>query len=72
MRLAQAAYKFEGLHLGHQFFYDLLNLFGALGLNVAKEKIKKIPRSQCKRIQNLTCQNDLYDIFYFIYSKIFY
>ena len=29
-------------------------------------------KSQCKRVRNLTSQNDLYDIFYLIYSKNFY
>ena len=30
------------LNLCHLFFYDLLSLFGALSLNVAKEGIKKM------------------------------
>ena len=38
MRFAWTACKFEGLHLCHQFFYDLLSLFGALSLNVIKKR----------------------------------
>ena len=38
MRFAQTACKFEGLHLCHQFFYDLMSLFGSLSLNVAKKR----------------------------------
>ena len=38
MRFAQTARKFKGLHLCHQFFNDLMSLFGALSLNVAKER----------------------------------
>ena len=30
--------KFEGLYLFHQFFYDLLNIFGALSLSVVKKR----------------------------------
>ena len=38
MRFAYTACKFEGLHLCHQFFYDLMSLFGALSLNVVKKR----------------------------------
>ena len=38
MRFEQTACKFEGLHLCHEFFYDLLSLFGALSVNVVKKK----------------------------------
>ena len=44
MRFALPACKFEGLHLSHQFFYDLISLLKALSLNVAKEEIRKIAR----------------------------
>ena len=40
MRFALPACKFEGLHLCHQFFYDLISLLEAISLNVAKEEIK--------------------------------
>ena len=38
MRFALPARKFEGLQLCHQFFYDLMSLFGSLSLNVAKKR----------------------------------
>ena len=38
MRFALPAHIFEGLHLCHQFFYDLMSFFEALSLNVAKER----------------------------------
>ena len=41
MRFAQTARKFEGLHLCHQFFNDLMSLFGAFSPNVAKEGDQK-------------------------------
>ena len=41
MRFALPACKFEGLHLYHRFFYDLMSLLEALSLNVAIEEIKK-------------------------------
>ena len=41
MRFALPACKFEGLHLCHRFFYDLMSLVEAISLNVAKEEIKK-------------------------------
>ena len=40
MRFALPACQFEGLHLCHQFFYDLMSLVEAISLNVAKEEIK--------------------------------
>ena len=39
MRFALPACKFEGLHLGHRFFYRM-NLVEAISLNAAKEEIK--------------------------------
>ena len=36
MRFAQTACQFKGLHLCHQFFNDLMSLFGDLSLNVVK------------------------------------
>ena len=44
MRFALPACKFEGLHLSHRFFYDLIFLLKAVCLNVAKEMEKKIMR----------------------------
>ena len=38
MRFAQTARQFEGLHLCHQFFHDLMSLFGSLSPNVAKKR----------------------------------
>ena len=38
MQFALPACKFAGLHLCHQFFYDLMSLFGSLSLNVAKKR----------------------------------
>ena len=61
MRFAQTACKFEGLYLCHQFFYDLLSLFGALSLNVVKKKDQEndengldghYPRIPQKALQN--------------------
>ena len=40
MRFALPACKFEGLHLCHRFFHDLMSLMEATSLNVAKEEIK--------------------------------
>ena len=40
MRFALPACKFEGLHLCHRFFHDLMSLVEATSLNVAKEEIK--------------------------------
>ena len=40
MRFVLPACKFEGLHLCHQFFYDLMSLVEAISLNVAKEEIR--------------------------------
>ena len=40
MRFALPACKFEGLHLCHRFFYDLMSLVEAISQNVAKEEIK--------------------------------
>ena len=40
MRFALPACKFGGLHLCHQFFYDLKSFVGGISLNVAKEEIK--------------------------------
>ena len=37
MRFAQTACKFEELHFCHQFFNNLLSLFGTISPNVAKE-----------------------------------
>ena len=36
MRFAYPACKFKGLYLCHQFFYDLMSLFGAFSVNVVK------------------------------------
>ena len=44
MRFAKTACKFEELHLCHQFFNDLLSLFGALSPNVAKKSNKKVAK----------------------------
>ena len=41
MRFALPASKFEGLQLCHQFFYDLMSLLEAVGLNVTKEEVKE-------------------------------
>ena len=41
MRFAYTACKFEGLHFGHQFFYDLMSILVAMSVNVAEEEIKK-------------------------------
>ena len=41
MQFALPACKFEGLQLGHQFFYDFMSLLEAISLNVAKEEVKK-------------------------------
>ena len=41
MRFALTACKFEERHLCHQFFNDLLSLFGAISPNVAKKGDKK-------------------------------
>ena len=40
MRFALPACKFEGPHLCHQFFYDLMSLVEAISLNVAEEEMK--------------------------------
>ena len=40
MRFALPACKFEGLHLCHRFFHDLMSLVEATSLNVAKEEMK--------------------------------
>ena len=72
-----------GLQQGHQVLEHLAVFVSGisgvkqLGIEIAanstgKQKSPYLLMSQCKRIQNLTCQNDLYDTFYFIYSKIFY
>ena len=54
MRFALPACKFEGLHLCHRFFYDLMSLVEAISLNVAKEEIKinceKDPESLYSRV----------------------
>ena len=39
MRFALRAHIFEGLHLCHRFFYDLMSFVEAISLNVAKEEI---------------------------------
>ena len=66
MRFAWAACKFEGLHLCHQFFCDLLSLFGALCLNVVKKKGQEndengldgyYPRIPQKALQNPSLTN---------------
>ena len=44
MRFALPACIFEGLHLSHRFFYDLMSLLEAVGQNVAREEMKKIAR----------------------------
>ena len=44
MRFAQTACKFEGLHVSHRFFYDLMYLLVAMSINVAEKQIKKIVR----------------------------
>ena len=40
MQFALPACKFEGLHLGHRFFYNQMSLVEAISLNAAKEEIK--------------------------------
>ena len=50
MRFAWTACKFEGLHFCHQFFYDLMRLFGALSLNVMKKSDQKMARTVWKDI----------------------
>ena len=40
MRFALPACKFEGLHLGHRFFYNSMSLVEAISSNAAKEEIK--------------------------------
>ena len=40
MRFGLPACKFEGFHLCHRFFYDLMRFVEAISLNVAKEEIK--------------------------------
>ena len=54
MRFAYPACKFEGLHLCHRFFYDLMSLVEAISLNVAKEEMKinceKDPESLYSRV----------------------
>ena len=40
MRFALPAHVFEGLHLCHRFFYDLMSLLEAVSQNVAKEEMK--------------------------------
>ena len=54
MRFALPACKFEGLHLCHRFFYDLMSLVEAISLNVAKEEMKinreKDPESLYSRV----------------------
>ena len=42
MRFALPACKFEGLHLCHQFFHDLMSLLEASSLNVREEEMKVI------------------------------
>ena len=54
MRFASLTRKFEGLHLCHRFFYDLMSIVEAISLNVAKEEIKinceKDPESLYSRV----------------------
>ena len=45
MRFAWTACKFDGLHLCHLLFYDLLSLFGTVSLNVAKERNQEIGKN---------------------------
>ena len=40
MPFALPACKFEGLHLCHRFFYDLMSFVKAISLNAAKEEIE--------------------------------
>ena len=40
MQFALPVCTFEGLHLCHRFFHDLMSLVEATSLNVAKEEIK--------------------------------
>ena len=40
MRFALPACKFEGLHLCHRFFYNLMSLLETISLNVVKEEMK--------------------------------
>ena len=50
MRFAQTACKFEGLRFGHQFFYELMYLWVAISVNVAKKGIKKIVKKVSARL----------------------
>ena len=60
MRFVLPACKFEGLHLCHQFFYDLMSLVEAITQNVAKEEIKinheKDPKSLHSRVPQVALQ----------------
>ena len=54
MRFVLPACKFEGVHLCHRFFYDLMSFVEAISLNVAKEEMKincdKDPESLYSRV----------------------
>ena len=60
MQFALPACKFRGLHLCHQFFYDLMSLVEAITQNVAKEEIKinheKDPKSLHSRVPQVALQ----------------
>ena len=60
MRFALPACKFEGLHLCHRFFYDLMSLVETISLNVVKEEIeinrKKDPEGLHSRVPQKALQ----------------
>ena len=48
MRFALPAFKFEGLHLFHHFFYDLMSPLEAISLNKGEKVMKKIAKKIMK------------------------
>ena len=67
MRFAQTACKFEGLHLCHLFFHDLVSLSVALSLNAANENgenglERRHSRVHAEAPQNVSLMNSSCDL----------
>ena len=62
MRFAVPACKFGGLHLCHQFFYDLMILLKTVSLNVAKEWTVKNCEKDMQSLYSLVTRTALQNV----------